>query len=114
MAKRSASTAFPEDDEVHIKLANETEPIVAQMSVVRFFCSCGRGLPAGSKTWDLTTLLIDGEPVTKPVIVAWLNAAYRQAYATDFEQQENPPHRTASGLYEETGAIFRRGEFPVT
>ena len=100
MAKRSASVAFSDDDQVHIKLATEAEPLVAHLSVVRFFCSCGRGLPADADAWDLTCLLIGGQPVTKSVVVAWLNAAYRQAYASDFEHQEESPSNSATGLYE--------------
>jgi hypothetical protein len=48
--------------------------------------------------WDLSTLLINGQPVPEDVVVAWLNAAYHQQLGTTFGPQDSDLTTTAAGL----------------
>jgi hypothetical protein len=76
-------------------------PLEADRQVVCLFSSVARGLPEADE-WDLSGLLVDGQPVSRATAVAWLNAAYQAAYAEDFDAQ--PPDedaaRSVKGLYQ--------------
>ncbi|KIZ04506.1 hypothetical protein MNEG_3456 [Monoraphidium neglectum] len=49
--------------------------IPAHRELLRFDSTCVRNLPPGD-TWDISGLVIDGQRVTRPVVVAWLEAVY--------------------------------------
>jgi hypothetical protein len=55
-------------------------------------------LPATDE-WDLSGLLVEGQPVSRATVVAWLNAACHNTYGTDYEQQEDSPACTFNDLY---------------
>ncbi|KIZ04505.1 hypothetical protein MNEG_3455 [Monoraphidium neglectum] len=49
--------------------------IPAHRELLRFNCTWIRDLPPGD-TWDISSLVIDGQRVTRPMLVAWLGAVY--------------------------------------
>uniref|UniRef100_A0A383VQL2 Uncharacterized protein n=1 Tax=Tetradesmus obliquus TaxID=3088 RepID=A0A383VQL2_TETOB len=69
------------------------------------FSLCAAGLPsqqADSETvWDLSNILIDGQPVQRATVVAWLNTCHQIVYKADYEAQEQQdnPALTFEGLY---------------
>uniref|UniRef100_A0A383VQJ4 Uncharacterized protein n=1 Tax=Tetradesmus obliquus TaxID=3088 RepID=A0A383VQJ4_TETOB len=73
--------------------------------LTKLFSLCAAGLPsqqADSETvWDLSNILIDGQPVQRATVVAWLNSCYQIVYTADYESQEaaDNPARTFEGLY---------------
>ena len=67
--KRSYNDAFDDEPMIKIKLAACDDPVLAELLVVRTFSYCARKLPE-TDTWDLTNVLIDGEPVTRSDFVA--------------------------------------------
>jgi hypothetical protein len=73
-------------------------PLEAEAYLVRMFSAVARQLPETDE-WDLSSLLADGQPVSRATAVAWLNAAYQHAYETEFEQQEDSPTGAVEGLY---------------
>jgi hypothetical protein len=60
--------------------------------VLRLVCSCLKNAPA-SDTWDLSSLLVDGSPVSSETVTAVLSVIYSSMGALDFEP---PP---AAGQY---------------
>lgn len=75
-----------DEDALQIKLADSTGPALCPDSVVlAAFSGCIRRLPADADVWDLSNLLIEGRPVTRDVVLAWLNAAYFQAQDVEFD-----------------------------
>uniref|UniRef100_A0A383V7L2 Uncharacterized protein n=1 Tax=Tetradesmus obliquus TaxID=3088 RepID=A0A383V7L2_TETOB len=99
MSRRAHSEAFPEDQTLHIKLA-EGDAVEADAYVLRLFSSVARSLPHDARDWDLSNLLLDAQPVTRPTVIAWLNAVYRRAYESDFEQQDPNPACSFQGLFQ--------------
>jgi hypothetical protein len=73
----------------------------ADKQVVCLFSLVARALPAGDE-WDLSGLLLDGKPVSRATVVAWLNAAYQAAYEEEFEEQQRDknPACSGEGLYQ--------------
>jgi hypothetical protein len=74
--RRTHSEAFPEDQTLSIKLA-DCEAVEADAYVLRLFSSVARSLPQDAKEWELSNLVIDGQPETRPTVISWLNAVYR-------------------------------------
>jgi hypothetical protein len=70
----------------------------AEAYLMRLYSAVAKRLPE-TEEWDLSGLQVDGQPVSRATVVAWLNAAYQHAYGTDFEEQDNSPACTAAGLY---------------
>ncbi|KAF6252956.1 hypothetical protein COO60DRAFT_1643549 [Scenedesmus sp. NREL 46B-D3] len=69
--------------------ANDGDPLTPHKTVVQLFSKCAAGLPEepGADTvWDLSNMAVDGQPVSRPLVVAWLNAAYRRAYEAAYEE----------------------------
>ncbi|WIA44618.1 hypothetical protein OEZ86_007336 [Tetradesmus obliquus] len=66
--------------------------IPAHYDVLRLVCSCLRNAPA-SDTWDLSSLLVNGSPVSQSTVTAVLEVIYSSLGALDFQ----PPH--AAGQY---------------
>ncbi|WIA41200.1 hypothetical protein OEZ86_004815 [Tetradesmus obliquus] len=105
--KRKYSNASEGEQKLRLRLACTTEPgkpaatpLDADEQLVRLLSLVARALPEGGE-WDLSGLLLDGQPVSRAVVVAWLNAAYQQAYGEDFEAQEpdQDPACSVQGLY---------------
>jgi hypothetical protein len=70
----------------------------AEACLVRMYSAVARQLPETDE-WDLSGLLVDGQPVSRAIVVAWLNAAYQHAYLADYEQQADSPACIVEGLY---------------
>lgn len=66
--------------------------------IVRSCCSCGGGLPKDAAAWDLSTLLVGGEPVQRDTVVAWLNCAYLRITDEQYEEQDEDQRGTVAGL----------------
>eukprot|EP00882_Tetradesmus_deserticola_P010591 GHRQ01011187.1.p1 GENE.GHRQ01011187.1~~GHRQ01011187.1.p1 ORF type:complete len:301 (+),score=107.77 GHRQ01011187.1:274-1176(+) len=62
------------------------------------FSAVARELPETAEC-DLSGLVVDGQPVARATVVAWLNAAYQHAFEDEFEEQEDSPACTVDGLY---------------
>jgi hypothetical protein len=81
MSKRSFKQFLADQPVLQIRLANnDGEPLTPHKTVVQLFSTCAAGLPAepaADAAWDLSNVRVDGEPVSRPVVVAWLNGAYR-------------------------------------
>jgi hypothetical protein len=54
--------------------AGAASPLEADAQVIRLFSSVARQLPETDE-WDLSGLLVDGQPVSRATVVAWLKAA---------------------------------------
>jgi hypothetical protein len=78
--------------------AEAPAPLEAEAHLVRMYSAVARQLPE-TEEWDLSGLLVDGQPVSRATVVAWLNAAYQHAYEADFEQQDDSSASSAEGLY---------------
>ena len=105
---RQAGT-YPVDDEdvLTILLApadtytGPKQELRANMHIVRSCCSCGGGLPKDAAEWDLSTLLVGGEPVQRATVVAWLNCAYVRITDEEYEpqqQHDDDERSTVAGL----------------
>lgn len=53
--------------------------------VLNVMSSCARGLPADAAQWDLSLLLVEGQPVHKQTVLSWVNKAYLCTYGETFE-----------------------------
>lgn len=68
-----------ERPELRILLASEVDassPIVEDAALVRLCSSCAGALPAEAATWDISNLLIDGQPVQHSTVIRWLDLCY--------------------------------------
>jgi hypothetical protein len=74
-------------------------PLVADKLTLQCFSSCARVLPAAAEEWDLSQLLLDGQPVQRSTVVCWLNAISQQCDNKPmFTDQPDSPARTMAGL----------------
>lgn len=97
-AEQSKAAAFTQcDDLFHIA-----------MQVLRLVCSCLRNAPA-SDAWDLSSLLVNGSPVSQSTVTAVLSALYSHLGALGFK----PPTRRAvqPGAAAGHAAVCRRSGF---
>ncbi|KAI8466823.1 MAG: hypothetical protein J3K34DRAFT_370689 [Monoraphidium minutum] len=75
MPKRTLLEALADDEpNLWIKLAGG-ERLPAHREVLRWSSAVVKQLPPGD-TWDLSGLVVEGRPVTKAVVLAWLAAVY--------------------------------------
>ncbi|WIA20917.1 hypothetical protein OEZ85_005259 [Tetradesmus obliquus] len=72
----------------------------ADKRVVFLLSSVARALPETDE-WDLSGLLVERQPVSRPTVVAWLNAAYQLVYEEDYEAQgpDEDPACSVEGLH---------------
>ncbi len=91
MAKRTLVEAIASDEpDLWLKLADGGERLPAHSQLVRMASSVAKGLPPGSDEWDLSGLVIEGHPVGRSVVIAWLAAAYPELEGVE-EAGEAPP-----------------------
>jgi hypothetical protein len=61
--------------------AQQAEPLAPYCHIVQLFSLCAAGLQAqqaeNDTVWDLSNMLIDGQPVARATVLAWLNACYQ-------------------------------------
>jgi hypothetical protein len=91
-----------EDAELRIKLAVVDEgvaadPLMVDRTILAAFSSCIRGLPSEAEEWDISEILIEGQPVQRQTVVSWLNSAYSFALDEPFDQDAQP-ERSMPGL----------------
>jgi hypothetical protein len=60
---------------------------------VQFYSSCAQGLPAAAEEWDLSQLLVEGQPVQHSTVVCWLHALTQHSNHEPLfgEQPDSPP-----------------------
>jgi hypothetical protein len=85
--KRSSKEFLDDKPRLRIVLAAQdqqarhAEPLAPYCQIVQLFSQCAAGLPAkqaeDDTAWDLGNVLIDGQPVARATVVAWLNACYQ-------------------------------------
>jgi hypothetical protein len=81
--------------------APDMQPLEVSVSLMRASSSCARGLPHDSSTWDLSNLLIDGHPVSRDTVTAWVNVVYTILEDKPFKMDTSPAESTsATRLYQ--------------
>jgi hypothetical protein len=88
---------------LRIQLAEEDPdkpPLEACSLLLRASCSCARGLPLDSSSWDLSGLLIDGQPVSRVTVTTWLNVVYSLLDNKLFQEGVAPAAASATRLYQ--------------
>jgi len=76
--KRTLLEAIADDEPtLHIQLP-DGQRIPAHREAMQFDVGCVKELPP-TDTWDLSSLLIEGKPVERAVVVAWLEALYQDS-----------------------------------
>lgn len=88
------------EDVLRIKTAEPDALIIgADRALVAACSSCARGLPADSDDiWDVSQLLLEGQPVQRQTVVAWLNRCYQLIHGSPFETQAADPASSIKGL----------------
>jgi hypothetical protein len=60
------------EEDLSIKIAS-VPPLQADSLLVRSMCDSARGLPAAAEEWDVSGLLLDGQPFSRETISCWLS-----------------------------------------
>ena len=86
--------------QLQLKL-DSVECLLVDARTVRSCSDVAYTLPASATVWDLSGILIEGQPVKRETVVEWLNLAYLALLGEPYEQQQDQPEiTTAAGLYE--------------
>jgi hypothetical protein len=96
--KRGRQQVAQEEGHISIRLADNIT-LSAKANILRSCSSCAEGLPADAQEWDLSQLLVEGEPVTKGTVVAWLNSACQRILDSEFEKQREDVRCSATGVF---------------
>jgi hypothetical protein len=99
--KRSYSRWGSDDRLISIRLEGCGAAPTASKPLLQTVSQCAAGLPDDAAEWDLSGLLIEGQPVSHGVVVAWLHAAMMCVHEEPFAgeaQQEPPLNCSAAGL----------------
>lgn len=96
--KRGRQQVAQEEGHISIRLADNIT-LSAKANILRSCSSCAEGLPADAEEWDLSQLLVEGDPVTKETAVAWLNSAYQRILDSEFEKQREDVRCSATGVF---------------
>lgn len=79
------------------------ESLQAPAYVLRCMSSCACGLPADAAEWDLSGLLLEGQPIPTAIVKAWL-AAVSNSLKTqpdrDYAKELSNASQKAKGLYQ--------------
>jgi hypothetical protein len=67
---------------------------------VKCMSACACNLPADAPEWDLSGLLVDGQPVSLSIVKAWLGAVYKQLGDGQYAEDLHATSRTVEGLYQ--------------
>ena len=94
-SKRTYAAAFDETEAMRINFADDSEPLEVHILAVRPLSRCAEASP-NRLEWDLTNLVIDGQPVGRKTVVAWLNCAYQYIHGCDFEAVAEGEHISSS------------------
>ncbi|WIA18907.1 hypothetical protein OEZ85_003579 [Tetradesmus obliquus] len=63
-----------------------SQPLVVKAALVRCCSTVAEGLPAEAAEWDLSNLLIDGQPVQRSTVIRWLNHWYMRVHNIMFDK----------------------------
>jgi hypothetical protein len=102
--KRGRQQVAVEDGLINIKLASSSSSrgqqsnLSAKATILRSCSSCAEGLPADAQEWDLSQLRVEGEPVQRRTVVAFLNCCYSRIMDSEFEKQLQDPRSDAISL----------------
>ena len=86
MSKRKYESFCDDGPKLVIRIADEQEVLEADRIMLQAISGCARAVPQGDQ-WNLTCLLLNGEPVSRKVLVAWLNSVYQHISGCTFEDQ---------------------------
>ncbi len=97
--KRSRQQVAQEECYISIKLGGEQDSsgLTVKATTLWSCSSCAEGLPADAEDWDLSQLLVEGDPVKRETVVSWLNCAYQRILDSEFEKQQEDPSSSATG-----------------
>jgi hypothetical protein len=88
------------------------EPIPAKSFLIRTFSSCAEQLPQDASEWDVSGLLIDGEPFSQATVECWLHCAYSHVYGPDhLDAADLEQLSTAAGLHHVLAFAHAVGSF---
>ena len=75
------------------------EPLEAESLLLRSLCDSARGLPAAAEEWDVSGLLLDGQPFTRETVSCWLSCAYSAIHGIrELSAQQVDQLSTVTGL----------------
>ena len=86
-----------EDEDIQIKVA-AGESVAAESFVLRALSSCARALPADAADWDVSGLLIDGQPYSRAVVSCWVQCCNSHNYVEDLDTDSINQLSTVIGL----------------
>jgi hypothetical protein len=85
-------------EDLNIKVASG-KSLHADSLLVRSLCDSARGLPAAADVWDVSGLLLDGQPFSRETVSCWISCVYSLADGlTQLSQQDIEQLSTVSGL----------------
>jgi hypothetical protein len=88
------------DVDMHIKLAAGAS-VPAESFLLRKISDVARDLPAASAEWDVSGLLLNGQPFSNTTVQCWLDCAYYPLYGTAELDPEDLQHiSTVKGLHD--------------
>jgi hypothetical protein len=94
--RQTASSAVVEDGQCTIKLADAS--LAADFTALRACSSCARGLPVDAQEWDLSGLQVDGQPVSRATVEAWLACVDSVLAGSPLDGSRKEQLSTATGL----------------
>jgi hypothetical protein len=83
----------------------DSKPLQAPALLLRYHSSVCYGLPQDCSQWDLSNLLIEGRPMERAAVVAWLNCVYQHDRGRPFQEQQ-PAYGSTSAA-----ELYRWGGF---
>jgi hypothetical protein len=96
-------TLQQDDPMLRLQLAGDapdTPPLEASTRLLHACSTCAFGLPRDASTWDLSNLLIDGHPVSRDTVTAWLNVVYMHQDDVAYGDATSPAAASATQLYQ--------------
>jgi hypothetical protein len=92
-------------DELMLRLqladdGTEQQTLQSSSRMIRAVSTCARDMPQDSSNWDLSHLLIDGQPVSRDTVTAWLNAVHMHMEDAPFPGYQGSPTRDPTQLYQ--------------
>jgi hypothetical protein len=88
-----------EEPQLRIVLHNG-DVLHAPVHGVKCMSACACNLPADAPEWDLSGLLVDGQPVSLSIVKAWLGAVYKQLGEEQYWLALDTTSQEMEGLYQ--------------
>eukprot|EP00878_Enallax_costatus_P014772 GHUV01015457.1.p1 GENE.GHUV01015457.1~~GHUV01015457.1.p1 ORF type:complete len:394 (+),score=55.18 GHUV01015457.1:153-1184(+) len=87
--------------QLQIKVADVDEPLLVDARTVRSCSDIAYTLPTSATVWDLSGILIEGQPVKRKTVIEWLNWVYVSLLGAPYNEWAHQPETTtAAELYE--------------